>query len=1355
MKLFNVLSVLAGLLFSQLLTGQQVKEYYFSFPIQSREQISSITNLISIDDVRNDSVWAYANPEQFVKFAKEGFPITLLPHPGIAPDVVMSDAGYHAPMAVWNYYPTYTAYESLMTQFQTDHPSICQVTTFGTLPSGRKLMVAKISDNVATNETEPEFLYTSTMHGDETTGYILMMHLIDYLLSNYGTNPEVTDLVNNMEIFINPLTNPDGTYAGGNSTVSGATRGNANGIDLNRNYPDFQDGQHPDGYAWQPETIAFMDFAGQHDFVASANFHGGAEVVNYPFDTWATLSPDDNWWIYVSREYADTVHIHAVSGYMTYLNNGITNGYAWYEVNGGRQDYMGYYHHCRESTIEISDTKLLPASQLEAHWDYNWRSLILYMKQSRYGIHGQITDQSTGNPVVARVFVVGHDNYNTDVYSTSLGDYHRPIKAGTYTLEVSADCYQTQTIPNVVVTDKNTVTLNIQLLPGGNASVSTTPASSITMTTAVSGGNIACDAGSPITARGVCWSTTANPTIASSHTNDGTGTGVFTSNITGLSANTQYHVRAYATNANGTVYGEDLTFNTACGTITGFPWNEGFENGGSIPPCWTQEQVNSSGINWTFITGSGNGHPTSAHGGTYNATLKDNNAGDNKTRLISPPLNLSGLSGPSLSFWHTQAVWSGDQDQLAVYYKTSSGGTWTLLTTYTNSITTWTQETLSLPNASSDYYIAFEGNAKYGYGVCVDDVSVSGVSAPTLSVTPSNQNVTASAGTTSFTVTSNTNWTVTSNQTWCTVNPSGSGNGTITASYAANTGLDSRVANITVTVTGLAPVVVTVTQAGAGPTLSVTPANQPVSSSAGSTAFTVTSNSNWTVLSDQTWCTVTASGSGNGTITADYTQNLLTSQRIATITVTVSGLTPVTVTVTQAGAPVVDFHYTLENAVQTSDKTFEFDLLLVDLDPAQPFELGTVQAGVLISPSIYNGGTLTASIVPGTSTLNPSQQPASVTFAQAQNCLKLASKAPPGAGNGTILSTNPANPTRICRLKITNTVPFTGSSDPNLQFSFTTIPYPTRLSQYIAGINTPLTLNSSNCFVDISTPFLLNPPPAISVTPANHSVIAAAGSVNFTVNCNAAWVASSDQLWCTVSPAGSFGPATLTATYTENTTTSQRVANITFTVAGLSPQVVTVTQEGIVNKTLNLIVFLEGLYNGGGLMNPAMDENGYHWGPAIADIISIELHDASDYNSIVYIASNVSLATSGTASVTVPASFSGNYYLAVRHRNSIETVTAQPVSFAGATIAYSFDVPSKAFGSNMVQKTDGVWVVWGGDVNQDGLVDSSDMVAVDNDASNFVTGYLDTDLNGDGLIDSSDMVLLDNNASQFVARVIP
>jgi hypothetical protein len=150
-------------------------------------------------------------------------------------------------------------------------------------------------------------------------------------------------------------------------------------------------------------------------------------------------------------------------------------------------------------------------------------------------------------------------------------------------------------------------------------------------------------------------------------------------------------------------------------------------------------------------------------------------------------------------------------------------------------------------------------------------------------------------------VVSNTSWTVTSDQSWCTPTTSGTGNGTIYANYASNTSSAQRIANLTVLVSGLSPVVVTVTQTALVPTLAVTPHNQNVGFTAGSTSFSVESNTSWTVTCDQSWCLVTPSGTGTGSIQANYAGNSGLSPRIATVTVTVPGLSPVNVTVTQDG----------------------------------------------------------------------------------------------------------------------------------------------------------------------------------------------------------------------------------------------------------------------------------------------------------------------------------------------------------------------------------------------------------------------------------------------------------------------
>lgn len=137
-------------------------------------------------------------------------------------------------------------------------------------------------------------------------------------------------------------------------------------------------------------------------------------------------------------------------------------------------------------------------------------------------------------------------------------------------------------------------TSSVSALP----TLTSTAASSITTTTAVSGGSISSDGGATVTARGVCWSTSATPTIAlSTKTTDGTGTGVFTSNVTGLTANTTYHVRAYATNSVGTVYGNEINFVTTTASLCGNTNDIDGNIYSSITigtQCWLQKNLNVS-----------------------------------------------------------------------------------------------------------------------------------------------------------------------------------------------------------------------------------------------------------------------------------------------------------------------------------------------------------------------------------------------------------------------------------------------------------------------------------------------------------------------------------------------------------------------------------------------------------------------------------------------------------------------------------------------------------------------------------------------------------------------------------------
>lgn len=186
-------------------------------------------------------------------------------------------------------------------------------------------------------------------------------------------------------------------------------------------------------------------------------------------------------------------------------------------------------------------------------------------------------------------------------------------------------------------------------------------------------------------------------------------------------------------------------------------------------------------------------------------------------------------------------------------------------------------------------------------------------------------------------------------------------------------------------------------------------------------------------------------------------------------------------------------------------------------------------------------------------------------------------------------------------------------------------------------------------------------------------------------------------------------------------------------------------------------VFLEGLYSGSGIMSQAWNETGPQWPAGVADHISVELRDATNYSTVVWSLSDLPLSISGTAEINIPAAHSGSYYITIRHRNSIETTTAVPVSFDNSSIAYAFDSSSRAYGGNLkrIDETIDHYVIYGGDTNNDGIVDALDLIGTENSAIAFSSGYQSNDLNGDGIVDALDLILVENNALHFVRAIYP
>jgi hypothetical protein len=196
-------------------------------------------------------------------------------------------------------------------------------------------------------------------------------------------------------------------------------------------------------------------------------------------------------------------------------------------------------------------------------------------------------------------------------------------------------------------------------------------------------------------------------------------------------------------------------------------------------------------------------------------------------------------------------------------------------------------------------------------------------------------------------------------------------------------------------------------------------------------------------------------------------------------------------------------------------------------------------------------------------------------------------------------------------------------------------------------------------------------------------------------------------------------------------------------------------------QQLNLTVFLEGFFDTTtGAMNQSqfidIDGQWYNNFPgSIVDTLSVQLTETVSPYNIIYHVPSAELNTNGTIDIPIPLNLNGSYYVVIKHRNSIETWSANPVQLMGNTTFYDFtDAASKAFGNNLLLKG-GIYTIFSGDVNQDGIMDSSDIVIAKNDASVFNNGYIVSDINGDGITDAGDLIVIDNNSSIFIGSIQP
>lgn len=366
-----------------------------------------------------------------------------------------------------NAWPTFAEYVARMQALETTYPDIVDLVQIGESVQERALWCMEITDNPGLDENEPEFKYTANHHGDETTGVEMSMRLAELFASSYGSDPVLTNMVDKMEIWLCPIYNPDGYVAG--------TRYNAHGADLNRDFPDRFTDPIDDPAGREPETQAFMYFGYDHRFVMGANYHGGAQVLNYPWD--AIADPDN-------PEYApdDQLFFDFGLGYTSrnsYLWNGgwpfgMTRGWDWYMIYGGMQDWAYNYRDEHHVTLEISNTKSPPFEQMDNYWNENRDAMLWWMQRAWTGLGGLVLDARDSAPLDATITLVGREIPNNILTDPEAGDYHRVISAGVYDLTASAACYQSQSAQVGVISGTVSIhDFNLDPLPDLSPSMKT------------------------------------------------------------------------------------------------------------------------------------------------------------------------------------------------------------------------------------------------------------------------------------------------------------------------------------------------------------------------------------------------------------------------------------------------------------------------------------------------------------------------------------------------------------------------------------------------------------------------------------------------------------------------------------------------------------------------------------------------------------------------------------------------------------------------------------------------------------------------------------------------------------------
>ncbi|MCU0850795.1 MAG: hypothetical protein MUC80_05925 [Candidatus Thermoplasmatota archaeon] len=328
------------------------------------------------------------------------------------------------------------SYSQMTTELQSiasTYPDIARLYDIGHSVQGRTLWGLKVTDNPDDEENEPEVRICGNHHGDEYMSAELPLNLAWLLVQNYSIDPTITDLVDNREIWIIPMVNPDGHEAN--------TRYNAHGVDLNRNYGYMPESATP--YS-EPETQAMRNNALQNNYVLSLSFHCSGNIVNYIWNYKTQPVADNPAVVFLSEQYGSH------NGYW------VVEGYDWYQTLGDCNDFS---YGCRgdiDWTIEVQ------SSGEDQAWNLNRDAMLEIIDAAEMGLTGVVTNANTGQPIPATVWV--EEAFWPCFADPDVGDYHKILLPGSYTVHFQANGFEEKIITVDVESGEPTV-LNVALTP--------------------------------------------------------------------------------------------------------------------------------------------------------------------------------------------------------------------------------------------------------------------------------------------------------------------------------------------------------------------------------------------------------------------------------------------------------------------------------------------------------------------------------------------------------------------------------------------------------------------------------------------------------------------------------------------------------------------------------------------------------------------------------------------------------------------------------------------------------------------------------------------------------------------------